>query len=147
MKLRKPVEEIQRAFLLWYYRITEEMMRTYKNFEQFWPYYVSQHLNKTNRQMHFVGTTLAFVCVVLALYQSVWFLAAVPLVGYGFAWFGHWWFEKNKPATFSHPLWSLRGDWQMYGLMWRRCMDNEVRYLFPPKRTPVERGKVINFPR
>jgi hypothetical protein len=86
------------------------------SFEAFWPYYVSQHKHPTCRALHFVGTLLVFVCLAAgALISPFWFFAS-PLAGYSFAWVGHFAFEKNKPATFTYPLWSLRGDFRMFWL-------------------------------
>jgi hypothetical protein len=80
-----------------------------------------------NRALHFLGTTLSLLALVasLALAVPLWLLA-VPVAGYGPAWVGHFLFEKNKPATFQHPLWSLRGDCRMYGFMWTGRMGAEV---------------------
>jgi len=94
-------------------------------FEEFWPYYVSQHMNETNRQLHFVGTTLALSCVAVSPVFPPALLAA-PVAGYGFAWVGHFVFEKNKPATFGNPLWSLRGDFRMYRKMLLGKMQEEL---------------------
>src|SRR5512143_3483408 len=98
-----------------------------RSFEDFWPYYVRQHLNPVNRALHFLGTTLALLTLAAsaALAAPVWLLA-VPVAGYGPAWVGHFFFEKNKPATFQHPLWSLRGAFRVYGLMWTGRMGAEV---------------------
>jgi hypothetical protein len=94
-------------------------------FEEFWPYYVSQHQNATSRRLHFVGTTLALSAIAASpLFPPL--LAAAPVAGYGCAWVGHFVFEKNVPATFGNPLWSLRGDMRMYKLMWQGKMDAEV---------------------
>ena len=84
-------------------------------FEEFWPYYVSQHLDSTCRRLHFVGTTAAIACVAVAPVVPAALLAA-PVMGYGMAWIGHYVFEKNRPATFGspqHAVWSLRGDLRM----------------------------------
>lgn len=89
-------------------------LRTY---EEFWPFYVSQHMNPTCRTLHFVGTSLVYMVLVLAVLRSPLWLLAAPLIGYGFAWVGHFVFEKNRPATFTYPLWSLRGDFRMHRLM------------------------------
>lgn len=89
-----------------------------QSFEEFWPYYVSQHRNKTCRQLHFVGTSIAMGCVAVSPFYPPALLAA-PIAGYGFAWVGHYAFEKNRPATFRHPLYSLAGDWVMYAQMLR----------------------------
>jgi len=87
----------------------------YASFEAFYPFYIHQHANRTCRRIHVVGTALviaAFVAAVVTL--NPWWLLAMPLVGYGFAWVGHFFFEKNRPATFKYPLWSLRGDFQLF---------------------------------
>ncbi|ACY17718.1 Protein of unknown function DUF2253, membrane [Haliangium ochraceum DSM 14365] len=94
-------------------------------FEEFWPYYVSQHLDPTCRKLHFVGTSLALGCLALAPFKPSALLAA-PVFGYGFAWAGHALFEKNRPATFTHPLWSLRGDFRMWWLTCQGRMEPEL---------------------
>lgn len=97
-----------------------------RSFDEFWPFYVAQHLHPANRALHFLGTSLAVAALAAALTLSAWWLLAVPLAGYGPAWAGHFLFEGNKPATFRHPLWSLRGDLRMYALLWRDRMDPEL---------------------
>jgi hypothetical protein len=97
------------------------------SFEEFWPEYVRAHANKTNRTLHFVGTSLAMACLggaVLLRRKSLLLLA--PIVGYGFAWTGHFGFEKNVPATFGHPLWSLQADFKMWKMILDGSMDAEV---------------------
>jgi hypothetical protein len=89
--------------------------KRFKSFSEFYPFYLSEHQDRVNRRLHFVGSTLVIGLVLFALVTQQWlWLAAVPLAGYGFAWFGHFFFEKNKPATFNHPMYSLMGDWVMY---------------------------------
>jgi hypothetical protein len=101
--------------------------KTYASFDEFWPDYVRAHKNKTNRRLHFVGSTLALACVGGAvLFRKRWLLLAAPIAGYGFAWVGHFVFEKNTPATFTHPLYSLRGDFVMWSKIARGTMDAEV---------------------
>ncbi len=110
------------------------MEKRLASYEEFWPFYVAQHRNLTNRALHFVGTSLVVACGLAGLALSPAWFAAMPIAGYGFAWLGHFAFEKNRPATFKHPLWSLRGDFRMYRLMWLGRMDPEVRRaaeLFP----------------
>ncbi|OZG75496.1 hypothetical protein BTA51_01455 [Hahella sp. CCB-MM4] len=88
---------------------------SFRNFAEFYPFYLSQHQDKTCRRLHFVGTCLVialFIYAVVTL-QPAWLLL-MPLAGYGFAWIGHFFFEKNQPATFQHPLWSLIGDFRMF---------------------------------
>ena len=99
-------------------------------FEAFWPYYVDQHRLPANRALHFVGTTgtiLNALAAVLTL-NPVLLLSAAGC-GYFFAWIGHFGVEKNRPATFTYPLWSLRADFCMYGLMLTRRMGPEIARL------------------
>lgn len=86
------------------------------SFEEFWPYYVSEHWKPATRALHVAGTALVFTSLVLAAAVSPWWLLIAPLFGYGFAWVGHFFVEKNRPATFTYPLWSLRGDFRMFRL-------------------------------
>ncbi|MHB1272517.1 MAG: Mpo1-like protein [Rhodanobacter sp.] len=90
------------------------------SFAEFYPYYLSEHSNRTCRRLHFAGSSLVIVVVLAALLtgQLRWLWLA-PVAGYGFAWIGHYGYEKNRPATFKYPLYSLLGDWVMYGQMWR----------------------------
>ena len=95
-------------------------MSSYSSFAEFYPFYLSEHRNRTCRRLHFVGSSLVLAVIVLAVSsgQLRW-LWLMPVIGYGFAWIGHFAFEKNRPATFKHPLYSLAGDWVMYGQMLR----------------------------
>lgn len=80
--------------------------------------YLAEHLNGTNRVLHFVGTTLVYALLIAAAATGVAsYVAYAPFAGYGFAWVGHFFIERNKPATFTHPLWSLVGDFRMHALM------------------------------
>lgn len=90
-------------------------MKRFASFREFYPYYLSEHGHRTSRRLHFVGScgVLAFIALALVQRDARWLLAA-PVCGYGFAWVGHFVFEKNRPATFRHPLWSLMGDWVMF---------------------------------
>ncbi|MBK9070510.1 MAG: DUF962 domain-containing protein [Myxococcales bacterium] len=101
-----------------------------QSFREFWDYYVSQHLNRTNRRCHFVGTTIGFGWLVLAIaWRQPWFILAGLASGYAGAWFGHFVFEKNKPATWGSPLfavWSFGSDWIMWAKMLTGRMDREV---------------------
>ncbi len=94
-------------------------MSKFRTFSEFYPFYLDEHRDARCRYCHFVGTTLVLVCLYLAVTASLYWLAAMPLAGYGFAWIGHFVFEKNRPATFKHPLYSFMGDWVMYFDMWR----------------------------
>jgi hypothetical protein len=89
--------------------------RAYKSFAEFYPFYLSEHANRTCRRLHFVGSSLALGCLVMLLLSgNAWWLVPGVLVGYAFAWIGHFGFEKNKPASFKRPLYSFMGDWAMY---------------------------------
>ena len=84
-------------------------------YQDFWPYYLGEHRNATCRRLHFTGTSLVVALVVAAVVTRTWWLLwLVPVAGYGFAWVGHFAFEKNRPATFRYPVYSLIGDWVMY---------------------------------
>lgn len=87
----------------------------FASFREFYPFYLSEHRNPTCRKLHFVGSSLVLGVVLLAIVtRNAWWLLAAPLAGYGFAWIGHYAFEKNRPATFTYPAWSFAGDWVMY---------------------------------
>ncbi|HLU61688.1 MAG TPA: DUF962 domain-containing protein [Gammaproteobacteria bacterium] len=91
------------------------MQESFKSFREFYPYYLDEHRNRTCRRLHFIGSTLVLAFLVAALVTwNPWWLLGMPLAGYGFAWIGHFFFERNRPATFRYPLYSLIGDWVMY---------------------------------
>ncbi len=90
-------------------------MKEYRSFKAFYPYYLKEHSNKTCRRLHFVGSSLVILFLLAALWTSnSWFFLMMPLSGYAFAWVGHFFFEHNKPATFTYPVYSLIGDWKMF---------------------------------
>ena len=90
-------------------------MSGFASFREFYPFYLGEHSDVNCRRMHFAGSTLVLAVIALAVTTGhlAW-LWLVPVAGYGFAWVGHFAFEKNRPATFRHPLYSLMGDWVMY---------------------------------
>ncbi|WP_206484396.1 DUF962 domain-containing protein [Thalassotalea sp. G2M2-11] len=91
------------------------MAKTYQNFAQFYPFYLSQHQNAVCRRLHFIGSVLVLsLCIYSVVSAHLSLLWLLPVLGYGFAWFGHFFFEKNKPATFTYPIYSLMGDWVMF---------------------------------
>ena len=91
------------------------MSAQFANFREFYPFYLSEHADRTCRRLHFVGSTLVLVVFSAALLTQRWLLLLLlPLLGYGFAWIGHFFFEHNKPATFTNPFYSFAGDWVMY---------------------------------
>lgn len=91
------------------------MSERIKNYPEFYQFYLTEHQNRTSRMLHFIGTFLFFVvliyCLIQQEYNKLWLL---PVIGYGFAWVGHFFFEKNKPATFKYPLWSLISDFRLF---------------------------------
>jgi hypothetical protein len=85
------------------------------SFRKFYAFYLSEHRNPICRRLHFVGSTLVLICIGAAFATANWaWLWLCPLFGYGLAWAGHFFFEKNRPATFTHPFYSFIGDWVMY---------------------------------
>jgi len=90
----------------------------YKTLEEFYPFYLGEHSNRTCRRLHFVGTSLGLLLFATALaIQAWWLIVAAFVTGYAFAWVGHFFFEHNKPATFKHPWLSYLGDWKMWWQM------------------------------
>lgn len=90
-----------------------ELMTIYA---EFWPHYLREHRRPGSRALHYFGSVCGVASLVAAVLVSPWFLLVGPFVGYGPAWIGHFVVEKNKPATFGHPLWSLVSDYRMFGV-------------------------------
>jgi hypothetical protein len=89
-------------------------MMSFRSFEEFYPFYLGEHADRTSRRLHVIGTSAGLRQLPAALVMGNPLLLLTGLVtGYGFAWVGHYFFEKNTPATFKHPLYSLRGDFTM----------------------------------
>ncbi|TXL66013.1 Mpo1-like protein [Zeimonas arvi] len=92
---------------------------SFRSFADFYPFYLQEHSNATCRRLHFLGSTLGLVCLVMLFATGrPQYLLYGLLAGYGFAWIGHFAFEKNRPASFKRPLYSFMGDWRMYFDMW-----------------------------
>ena len=90
-------------------------MNKIKTYSEFYLFYLSEHTNKTSRLLHFIGTFLFFIVLFYLLFsQKYFYLWILPIIGYGFAWVGHFFFEKNKPATFKYPFWSLISDFKLF---------------------------------
>jgi hypothetical protein len=97
----------------------------YRRFADFYPFYLSQHADRTCRRLHFAGTTLGLLAALHAFATlNFWWLLAGLAAGYAFAWVGHFFFEKNRPATFTHPLYSFVGDW----VMWKDMISGRIRF-------------------
>jgi hypothetical protein len=89
--------------------------RKYRDFRSFYAHYLNEHSNEKNRLLHFLGTLFFMVLVLAGFVMGKWWLFfLIPIVGYGFAWVGHFFVEKNKPATFSQPVFSLAADFVMF---------------------------------
>src|SRR5688500_11150298 len=104
------------------------MSARFASFAEFYPFYLAEHRNAACRKLHFAGSTLVLVLLVaLLVTMDPWLLLAIPIAGYGFAWIGHFAFEKNRPATFKYPLYSLIGDWLMYWQLLTGKIRIEIR--------------------
>lgn len=89
--------------------------KKFNSFEEFYPFYLREHSNNTCRRLHFIGSSLVLITLGYSLITAQpGLLLALPIVGYGFAWVGHFMFEHNKPATFTYPIYSFIGDWVMF---------------------------------
>ena len=96
-----------------------DAVKNLHSFADFYPFYLGEHSNRTCRRLHFLGSTLTLLWLAAALYTGLLrFVLLALLCGYGFAWVGHFGFEKNRPASFKRPLYSFMGDWVMYKDIW-----------------------------
>ena len=101
------------------------MKASFNSFADFYPSYLSEHSSRTCRRLHFVGTSAALLMVLQTVESlSSWWLLAALVTGYTFAWCGHFFFERNRPATFSHPFYSLAGDW----IMWKEILFGRIPF-------------------
>jgi hypothetical protein len=92
--------------------------RQFKSFSEFWPYYLAEHSRPATRLLHYIGSLAGIAVIVALVAVGKWWLFPIAFVpGYAMAWIGHFFVEKNRPATFTYPLWSFMGDWKMLGLM------------------------------
>lgn len=108
----------------------------FKSFKEFYPFYLSEHSNTTCRNLHYIGSTILLLVMAYVLataqYNLLWTL---PVIGYGFAWVGHFFFEHNKPATFKYPLYSFAGDWVMVFQFYTGTLSKE--HFKPQAKTAV----------
>ena len=102
----------------------------YNSFNEFWPYYLAEHSKPGTRLLHLIGTSIALGAVVVFILIGKWWLFPLALIpGYGAAWIGHFFIEKNKPATFTYPKWSLYADFVMWSKTIQGTMDAEVAHI------------------
>ena len=117
------------------------MAREFSSFEDFYPWYVGQHSRRATRWFHFAGTHLgASAAVVGVARRRPGLIAAFPVISYSFAWFSHFVIEKNNPASFGHPLWSLRGDMRMLSMMWQGRDDELTRIARDQRMIVIDGG-------
>jgi hypothetical protein len=89
--------------------------KEFSSFSDFYPFYLGEHQHPVSRQLHFIGTLIVILLLVTSIIlQKYSLLILMPLAGYGFAWTGHFFFERNRPATFQYPFYSLMGDFVMF---------------------------------
>ena len=102
--------------------------RKYNSLKSFYPYYLTEHQDPTCRRLHFTGTFLLLVVLGVTIALQKWILlVSLPILGYGFAWAGHFFFEKNKPATFQYPLYSLASDFIMFYHILTGQIDDKLK--------------------
>jgi hypothetical protein len=91
------------------------MQKRFESFKEFYPFYLAEHAHPICRLLHFIGSLVIIALLAFILISQHWvYFIIIPVIGYGLAWIGHFVFEKNKPATFQYPLYSLMGDWVMF---------------------------------
>lgn len=113
--------------------------KKYTSLKEFYPYYLSEHRNRISRNLHFTGTFLLILILIYAIAVQNWsLLILIPIVGYGFAWVGHAFFEKNKPATFTYPFYSLASDFIMFWDILSGRIDEKLEAL--ERHTDTETG-------
>ena len=98
------------------------------SYAEFWPYYLREHSRPSTRAVHYLGTSLVLLCgIAVMVTGALWLVGLMVVVGYAPAWFGHAALQKNRPATFRYPLWSLISDFRMYGAWITGRLDSELK--------------------
>lgn len=97
-------------------------------YDEFWMFYLRQHSSRNCRVLHYVGTSVALVFIALLIFVgNLWYLLGAVAAGYSFAWVGHFFIARNRPATFTYPVWSIFSDFRMYFLALTGCLDSELK--------------------
>ncbi len=110
-------------------------MQQFKSFAEFYPYYLAEHRHPVCRALHYIGSSLVIILLLYSFISGKWALLwLLPVIGYGFAWFGHFFFEHNKPATFKYPVYSLAADW----VMLKDFLTGQLGTKLPGESTPNE---------
>ncbi|PSR32168.1 MAG: DUF962 domain-containing protein [Sulfobacillus benefaciens] len=109
-----------------------------RSFDEFWPYYLDQHRETGTRLLHFIGTGLALLSILTAIFTlNIYYILLAPILGYGLAWYSHMFIERNKPATWQYPWWSLEADFRLFLLILTRGLytnDTMIPKLFTRRR-------------
>ena len=120
--------------------------RRITDYAEFWAFYLGEHKSPFNRLLHYIGTTMGVGIIVAALVTQVWWLLAIsPLFGYGNAWIGHFFIEKNKPASFKYPGWSFISDFKMLGYAMTGRMGPEMERLYGSRHPAADAPCLVQF--
>lgn len=116
--------------------------KKYTTFRSFYNYYLTEHADSKNRMFHFIGTAFLLICFITGIITGKWWVfTLIPLLGYGFAWVGHFFIEKNRPATFTYPVYSLAGDFFMFWHMITGRINKKLTAAKYAEKNIIENGR------